>query len=161
MILTYENPILLKHTKTVSNFDSDDLKQTVSRMFQIMREKNGVGLAAPQIGISLRIFVYGFEYSPRYPDAPAVPDMVVINPEILWKSNDAIDYEEGCLSFPFKRGLISRSVAIKFSYFDIHGKKHEKTVHDFEARIVQHEIDHLNSILISDRAEELHDTKLA
>lgn len=161
MIVTREDPILHDSAKPVTNFGTTELKQIIDRMFTIMREKNGVGIAAPQIGISQRIFVYGFEYSPRYPDAPAVPVMAAINPEILWQSEDTTSYEEGCLSVPFKRGAIARSASVKFAYYDIEGKKHEKTVQGFEARIVQHEIDHLNGILIADRAISLRDSTIA
>jgi peptide deformylase len=161
MILTSENQLLHAIAKPVDNFTSDDLKLLIEQMFQIMRAKDGVGLAAPQIGVSVRIFVYGFESSPRYPDAPAVPVMAAINPEIIWQSEETSDYEEGCLSVPYKRGMITRSKSITFTYYDIDGKQHEKTVYDFEARIVQHEIDHLNGILISDRAKELRENKIA
>lgn len=161
MIVTHENPILREQAKVVINFGSDELKQLVDLMFKIMLEKDGVGIAAPQIGVSLRIFVYGFEYSPRYPDEPAVPIMAAINPEILWRSPETTNYEEGCLSVPFKRGAISRSSSVKFSYHDIEGNKYEKTVQGFEARIVQHEVDHLNGFLISDRAKELRDSRIA
>ena len=160
MILTSENPILRDFAKPVTNFGSGELKKVIDRMFTIMHDKNGVGIAAPQIGVSLRIFVYGFEYSPRYPDALAVPLMAAINPELLWQSEDTTNYEEGCLSVPFKRGLITRNASVKFAYYDIDGNQHEKTVHGFEARIVQHEIDHLNGVLISDRVRELRDSKI-
>lgn len=161
MILNIGNPILHQKAQLVTNFGSDELRQLVDRMFAIMREKDGVGLAAPQIGISLQVFVYGFEYCPRYPDAPAVPVMAVINPEIIWQSEETSDYAEGCLSVPFKRGMITRSNVIKFTYYDLHGEKHEKSAQGFEARIVQHETDHINGILIADRAKELHESKIA
>lgn len=160
MIITEANPILRAIAKPVTNFGSEDLKLLIARMFEIMHEKNGVGLAAPQIGVSLRIFVYGFESNKRYPDAPPVPKNIIINPAILSTSEETIALEEGCLSVPHRRGVIMRSKSIIFNTMDIEGNVHRKTVHDFEARIVQHEIDHINGILISDRASIMRDTTI-
>lgn len=138
----------------VSAFGTTELKDFVTEMFIIMKQKNGAGLAAPQIGVSEQIFVYGFDFNPRYPKAPAVPETIVINPQILWHSEETIDLEEGCLSVPNKRLLISRYKSITFTTMDLDGNMHEKTVHDFEARIVQHEMDHLNGVLILERAKD-------
>lgn len=159
-ILTTGNPILHAVAEPVSNFKSPELAAFIEHMFNTMREKDGVGLSAPQLGVSERIFVYGFEYSPRYPDAPAVPVAAIINPEITWQSDETSDYEEGCLSVPHRRGLITRSTSVTFKYQDLDGVWHSKTEHGFAARIVLHEIDHLNGILISDRAKDLHDSNL-
>lgn len=160
VIVKLPEPILRMQAATVSNFGTAELKQIVADMFQIMQEKQGVGLAAPQIGISQRIFVYGFDSSARYPNAAAVPKGVAINPEIIWGSEEQIDREEGCLSVPFKRGIVTRAKSITFKYQDLEGKVLEKTLHDFAARIVQHEIDHLNGILYIDLAKEVHDSQL-
>lgn len=146
--------------KPVTEFGSDKLVQLIDRLFKIMRETNGAGLSAPQIGVSERIFVYGFDFNPRYPDAPAVPKTIVINPEILWKSEETAEYEEGCLSVPNKRGFVTRHKSVIFTTMDINGTMYEKTVTEFEARIVQHEIDHLNGVLFADRAKVLRDSTL-
>jgi peptide deformylase len=155
MILTdtTATSLLRQVAKPVTNFGSSELKKFVTEMFIIMKEKNGAGLAAPQIGVSEQIFVYGFGFNPRYPDAPPVPETIVINPKILWQSEDTVDLEEGCLSVPNKRLMITRSKSITFTTMDLDGKLHEKTIHDFEARIVQHEMDHLNGVLILERAK--------
>lgn len=160
-IRTQGDPILSAVAKPVSNFKSAELTAFVEHMFAAMREKDGVGLSAPQLGVSERIFVYGFEYSPRYPDAPAVPIAAIINPEITWQSDETSDYEEGCLSVPHRRGMITRSVSVTFKYQDLDGNWHSKTEQGFAARIVLHEIDHLNGILISDRAKILRNSQLA
>jgi peptide deformylase len=154
MILTdtTATSLLRQVAKPVTAFGTPELTQFIVKMFTIMHEKNGAGLAAPQIGVSEQIFVYGFDFNPRYPEAPAVPETVVINPKILWQSEETVDLEEGCLSVPNKRLLITRSKSLTFTTLDIYGKVHEKTVHDFEARIVQHEMDHLNGVLILERA---------
>jgi len=152
--------LLREIAKPITEFGSDELEQLVNRLFKIMGEANGAGLAAPQIGVSERVFVYGFDFNPRYPDAAAVPKTVVINPEVLWKSEETAEYEEGCLSVPSQRGFVTRHKSVIFTTMDINGIMHEKTVTDFEARIVQHEIDHLNGILFSDLAKVLRDSTL-
>lgn len=152
--------ILREIAKPVTEFSSDKLEQLIQRLFKIMHETNGAGLSAPQIGVSERVFVYGFDFNPRYPDAAAVPKTIVINPEVLWKSEETAEYEEGCLSVPGQRGFVTRHKSVVFTTMDINGLTHEKTVSDFEARIVQHEIDHLNGVLFSDRAKVLRDSTL-
>jgi peptide deformylase len=152
--------LLREIAKPITEFGNDKLEQLIQRMFKIMRETNGVGLSAPQIGVSERVFVYGFDSNPRYPDAAAVPKTIVINPEILWKSEETSEYEEGCLSVPTQRGFVTRHKSVVFNTMDINGTMYEKTVTDFEARIVQHEIDHLNGVLFSDRAKVLRDSNL-
>lgn len=155
MILTdtTDKSILRQVAKPVTTFGTEALKKFVAEMFVIMKQKNGAGLAAPQIGVSEQIFVYGFDFNPRYPEAPAVPETIVINPKILWHSEETIDLEEGCLSVPDKRFVIARYKSLTFTTMDLNGNMHEKTVHDFEARIVQHEMDHLNGVLILERAK--------
>jgi peptide deformylase len=160
IILTEESALLHETSEPVTNFASEDLKSFIEHMFDIMLQNNGAGLAASQIGLLKSLFVYGFDFNPRYPNAPPVPKTVVINPEIIWQSDDTVDLEEGCLSVPNRRVVITRCKSITYTTFDIDGKKHEKTVSGFEARIVQHEIDHLNGVLISDRAKAMYDTSI-
>lgn len=159
MVITDPNPTLRKVASPITSFNNQELDNLIKLLFNVMQEKNGAGLAAPQLGISKRIFVYGFDKNPRYPDAPAVPKTVIINPEILHLSLETVDLEEGCLSVPNRRGIIRRCKSIVFTTTSTDGIVHEKIAHDFEARIVQHEIDHLNGILISDRANSLHHTQ--
>lgn len=161
MVITEPNPTLRKVASPITSFNNEELDNLIKLLFSVMQEKNGAGLSAPQLGISKRVFVYGFDTNPRYPDAPAVPKTVIINPEILYLSTETIDLEEGCLSVPHKRGIITRCKSVVFTSMDIKGNVYEKSVHDFEARIVQHEIDHLNGILISDRANDLYHRQIA
>jgi peptide deformylase len=161
MVITEPNPILRQIAQQVTAFNNQELDDLIELLFSTMQEKNGAGLSAPQLGISKRVFVYGFDINPRYPDAPPVPKTVVINPEILYLSTETIDLEEGCLSVPNKRGIITRCKSVVFTSMDAHGNIYEKSVHDFEARIVQHEIDHLNGLLISDRANALHQSQIS
>lgn len=151
---TKEELILHEVAKSITKFGNAELKNLVEHMFEVMVAHNGAGLAAPQIGISMRIFVYGFNFNPRYPDAPPVPKTVIINPEIIWRSEEMVLLEEGCLSVPGKRILISRHKSVIITCMNMEGVQYEKTVSDFEARIVQHEIDHLNGVLI-DNYEKL------
>ncbi|HSX20076.1 MAG TPA: peptide deformylase [Gammaproteobacteria bacterium] len=159
-ILTVPDPLLRTIAQPTQDFGSKDLKNLIEHLFAVMQDKNGVGLAAPQIGISQRIFVYGFDSSQRYPELAAVPKDYAINPEIIWQSDELIDREEGCLSIPHQRGTVSRAKSITFKYLDVDGKTHERTLSDFAARIVQHEIDHLNGVLYIDRAQQVRNTEL-
>lgn len=153
MLKIFPSPILRQVAKNVENFGSDELSNIVINMFNIMDEKNGAGLAAPQIGVSQRVFVYGFDKNPRYPDEKPITKGYAINPDILWKSEEKIELEEGCLSFPGLRLKVLRSKTIIYSTFDLNGNRYEKEVNGFLARIIQHEIDHLNGVLIPDIAE--------
>ena len=159
-IVTMPATVLRSTAAKVTNFGSNELKSLIDTLFSIMKEKNGVGIAAPQIGISQSVFVYGFNSSPRYPGVPGVPLGVAINPEIISQSEETNDFQEGCLSVPYKRGTVSRSSIVTFKYQDFDGAMHEKTLHDFAARIVLHEIDHLNGILYIDRAKQVRDSEL-
>jgi len=155
MILTQENPLLRQIAQEVDNFKTQELKELVAQMLKIMENKHGVGLAAPQIGISKRIMVYGFEFNPRYPDAKPVSKNYIINPQILLESPEQDDFEEGCLSVPNTRGIVSRAKHIRYSGFDIDGNNFEKEASGFEARIILHELDHLNGVLFIDKASSL------
>ena len=124
-------------------------------MFSIMEQKNGAGLAAPQIGVSERVIVFGgLAHNPRYPTAPAIPKTYAINPKILWQSEEVEDFEEGCLSVPGLRGMVSRPTSIIYQMLDFNGTMHERKASGFEARVFQHEVDHLNGILFIDRVQQ-------
>jgi len=157
MIRIFPEPILRQVAKRVENFRTPELKELVEQLFNVMAQKNGAGLAAPQIGVSQRLFVYGFDQNPRYPTEPAVPKDYVINPEIFWRSPERTRLEEGCLSFPDLRLMVLRSKSIRFRTFDLEGNCHEKEASGFAARIVQHETDHLNGVLFPDVAEKASD----
>ena len=154
-VLTIGAPILRERAEAVVNFASDELRNLVNVLFQKQDEAGGIGIAAPQIGVSKRVLVYGINKpNPRYPDVGLIPNTVIINPEIIWSSEDTSERCEGCLSVPNQRIPIERPNKIKLLYQNINGEKFEKDYEGFEARIIQHETDHLNGILIVDRAKE-------
>ena len=134
-----------------SEFNSAWLNELAAAMQAIMLERNGVGIAAPQIYVSKRVIIVASRSNPRYPDAPEMDAVVMVNPEILEQSEVTVLGEEGCLSVPNERGQVTRAETIKVQYFTLQGELVETIFHGFPARIVQHEIDHLNGILFVDR----------
>ncbi len=146
---------LLQRSADIVEFNSKLLDQLVEDMWDTMAEQKGAGLAAPQIGVNQRVIVFGCDHNPRYPDAPAVPETVLINPTIT-ATSDSIDYAwEGCLSVPGMRGLVPRFVDIRYQGYDQLGNVIDRQVSDFHARVVQHECDHLDGILYPQRIEDM------
>ncbi|WP_374252489.1 peptide deformylase [Acinetobacter brisouii] len=131
--------------------NSDWLKQLALAMQATMLARNGVGIAAPQVYISKRVIIVASRPNPRYPDAPDMPAVTMINPEITEYSTETCLGEEGCLSVPEQRGQVERAYAVKVRYFTVQGEQVEQSYEGFPARIVQHEIDHLNGILFVER----------
>ena len=134
-----------------AEFNSDWLMQLASAMLATMLERSGVGIAAPQVYISKRVIIVASRPNLRYPDAPEMDAVVMVNPEILAFSQATTLGEEGCLSVPNERGQVQRAQSIKVLYHTLTGEVMESTFDGFPARIVQHEIDHLNGILFVDR----------
>jgi peptide deformylase len=124
-------------------------------MRDTMRDLNGAGLAAPQIGVGLRVVIFGFEHNERYPEADAVPFTVLINPELTPIGEVTEEGWEGCLSVPGMRGLVPRYRELRYTGFDENGNPIDRTVNDFHARVVQHEVDHLDGILYPQRIRDL------
>ncbi len=153
----FGNPILRKKAKKVSPklFGSRSLKQLIKEMFFTMRRVGGVGLAAPQIGRSLRLAVIEIKKTPTRPEVVPLAPTVVINPEILTASKERMNDWEGCLSFPNVRGLVPRHKSITVKYLDQSGKKHVVKLEGFQARVFQHEIDHLGGIVYVDRMQDM------
>jgi peptide deformylase len=146
---------LLAVAQPVGKFGTPELENLLTDMRETMRNLNGAGLAAPQIGFGLRVVIFGFEENPRYPDADPVPYTVLINPE-LTPLGDAQDEDwEGCLSVPGMRGLVPRYRELRYTGFDAAGAPIDRTVKDFHARVVQHEVDHLDGILYPRRIRDL------
>ena len=155
-ILRMGNPLLYERAKEVENLGSEDLYKIVNDMLDTMKDANGVGIAAPQIGISKRIIIFGFKDNPRYPYAPPVPLTVLINPIIEILSNEKENGWEGCLSVPGLRGLVPRYIKIKYSGFEFNSKQNiERVVDGFHARVVQHEMDHIDGALYPHRVEDM------
>jgi len=150
-VLRMGHPILMQTAQPVKEFNTEALKALVDDMFDTMVALNGAGLAAPQIGESLRLVIFSVEDNPRYPDAEPVPTTVVINPEIEILSNEQDSGWEGCLSIPGMRGLVPRYLHIRYRGFDLSGMPFEREAKGFHARVVQHECDHLDGVLYPQR----------
>ena len=143
-ILKMGDPRLLRVAQPVTRFDSDEVHQLVTDMFDTMRAANGAGLAAPQIGVDLQLIVFGTDAAnPRYPQAPLVPRTVLLNPVITPLGDEEEDGWEGCLSVPGLRGVVPRFSRVRYTGFDQYGDAIEREVEGFHARVVQHECDHL------------------
>ncbi|HEY0802385.1 MAG TPA: peptide deformylase [Steroidobacteraceae bacterium] len=154
-VLKMGDPRLLAVSEPVAEFGTPELESLLIDMQDTMRNLNGAGLAAPQIGVGLRVVIFGFEENPRYPEAEAVPFTVLINP-ILTPLGESLDEGwEGCLSVPGMRGLVPRYRELRYTGFDAAGKPIDRTVKDFHARVVQHEVDHLDGILYPRRIRDL------
>jgi peptide deformylase len=154
-VLKMGNPLLLEEAETVREFGTDSLRDLVQDMFDTMHAMDGAGLAAPQIGVSLRVVIFGVEANPRYPDAEPVPTTVLINPTIEPLGEETELGWEGCLSVPGMRGLVPRYSSIRYRGRDPDGNPIERLAADFHARVVQHECDHLDGILYPMRIEDL------
>ena len=154
-ILRMGDPRLLRVAEPVARFNTPELHQLLTDMFETMRAADGAGLAAPQIGVGLRVVVFGFERNARYPEAAAVPETILINPVIEPLGNETQDGWEGCLSVPGLRGLVPRFERIRYRGFDERGIPLEREVDGFHARVVQHECDHLDGILYPMRVRDL------
>ncbi len=145
---------LLARARPVEKFDTKELKSLLLDMHDTMENLSGAGLAAPQIGVSLRVVVFGVKGNPRYPDAEDVPYTVLINPVIEPLSQDMEEGWEGCLSVPGLRGVVPRYSRLRYSGFDAHGARIEREAEGFHARVVQHECDHLDGILYPMRVKD-------
>jgi peptide deformylase len=141
------DPRLLQRAETVQGFGSASLAGLLADMRETMAHLNGAGLAAPQIGVGLRVVIFGVQNNPRYPDAESVPDTVLINPLLEPLGEEQEDGWEGCLSVPGLRGVVPRYKRLRYSGFDEQGRQFSREVGGFHARVVQHECDHLDGIL--------------
>ena len=139
-ILKMGDPRLLRIAKPVEHFDTPELHELVQDMFETMHHANGAGLAAPQIGVDLQVVIFGFGNNERYPDAPPVPETVLINPVITPVSHDMEEGWEGCLSVPGLRGAVQRYSMIRYHGFDQFGNPIDRVADGFHARVVQHEM---------------------
>ena len=154
-VLKMGDPRLLEVARPVERFDTLELGELLADMRDTMAHQNGAGLAAPQIGVGLRVVIFGVTANPRYPQAEEVPDTVLINPVIEPLGPETQEDWEGCLSVPGMRGWVPRHARIRYAGFDEKGKRFERTVDGFHARVVQHEVDHLEGILYPRRIVDL------
>jgi peptide deformylase len=154
-ILRMGDPRLLAVSEPVPAFDTPELHQLIGDMRETMTAASGAGLAAPQIGVPLRLVIFGGAPSSRYPEAEAVPWTVLINPVLTALDAEQEEGWEGCLSVPGMRGLVPRFTRLRYTGFDPVGAPIDRTVSGFHARVVQHEVDHLDGILYPRRIRDL------
>jgi peptide deformylase len=154
-ILKMGDPRLLRIAQPVVEFDTPALNELIADMFETMAHANGAGLAAPQIGVDLQLVIFGFDRNERYPEAPAVPKTVLINPVVTPLGDVEVEGWEGCLSVPGLRGVVPRFERIRYTGVDPRGKPIEREAEGFHARVVQHECDHLIGRLYPTRMRDL------
>jgi peptide deformylase len=154
-VLRIGDPVLYQVAEKVTEFDTPELHALIQDMYDTMSEMNGAGIAAPQIGVSLQVVMFGVGKNPRYPDAEEVPFTVLINPELTPLDDEQEDGWEGCLSVPGMRGLVPRYQSLHYRGFDPQGNVIDRTASGFHARVVQHECDHLFGILYPMRIRDM------
>jgi len=154
-VLRMGDPRLLEPSRPIRKFRTAELNELITDMRDTMISLSGAGLAAPQIGVNLQVVMFGIEANPRYPDAESVPFTILINPKLTPVDDEMEEGWEGCLSVPGMRGLVPRYVNLRYQGFDKNGKKINRTVSDFHARVVQHECDHLAGILYPMRIRDM------
>lgn len=149
--------VLRKKARRVKDIKNLEVQKLIKDLMNTVMDVDGVGIAAPQVYKSLRIFIVASHPNPRYPQAPKMKPTAIINPKIIFLSKERAKDWEGCLSIPGIRGLIPRSLKIKVEYTTKEGKQVNKIFRDFVARIFQHEYDHLEGIMFTDRLERSKD----
>ena len=154
-VLRMGHPVLREKAKPVEAFGTPELRALLEDMKETMAAKNGAGLAAPQIGVSQRIVIFGVDHNPRYPDAEEVPFTVLVNPKLVMLTREVEEDWEGCLSVPGMRGVVPRYTKLRYTGFDIEGNPIERVAEGFHARVVQHECDHLDGILYPQRMTDM------
>ncbi|NEZ61256.1 peptide deformylase [Leptolyngbyaceae cyanobacterium CCMR0082] len=148
---------LRSQAQPIQHLDDPQLQQLIDDLLATAAAKNGVGIAAPQVAEGLQLFIVASRPNPRYPEAPTMEPIAMINPHILNHSDDQVKGWEGCLSVPGKRGFVPRYREIEVTYLDRDGHDHRQHLQDFVARIFQHEYDHLQGKVFLDRVEHPDD----
>jgi peptide deformylase len=154
-VLRMGHPVLRERARPVEKFATPELRALLEDMKDTMAAKNGAGLAAPQIGVSERVVIFGVQGNPRYPDAEEVPFTVLVNPKIVLLTREVEEGWEGCLSVPGMRGLVPRYTKLRYTGFDGEGNPVDRIAEGFHARVVQHECDHLDGILYPQRMTDM------
>ena len=149
------HPVLRERSRPVERFATPALRALVQDMIDTMAAKNGAGLAAPQIGESVRVVIFGVEKNPRYPDAEEVPFTVLVNPQVTLLTKEIEEGWEGCLSVPGMRGVVPRFTKLRYTGFDLEGRPIDREAEGFHAVVVQHECDHLDGILYPMRMTDM------
>ena len=156
-VLRMGDPILLQQAQPVEHCNTPELHALIQDMQDTMEYMVGAGIAAPQIGVSLQVVIFGVGINPRYPDAEQVPYTVLINPVLTPIQDEMEDGWEGCLSVPGMRGIVPRHTRLHYAGFDQFGNPIDRLVSGFHARVVQHECDHLIGVLYPMRIKNLKD----
>jgi len=156
-VLRMGDPRLLDPSRDVERYGTRELEELLVDMRDTMHARDGAGLAAPQIGVPLRVVIFGLAHNPRYPDAEPVPYTELVNPVLTPLTDEVEDGWEGCLSVPGFRGLVPRYTRLRYEGFDPAGNRIARDVDGFHARVVQHECDHLDGILYPMRIRDLRD----
>ncbi len=154
-VLRIGHPILLEKSQPITDFNTAELEKLILDMIDTMEAEEGAGLAAPQIGVLWRVVIFGMTNNARYPGIESIPMTILINPQVTPLKHDKEDGWEGCLSVPGMRGLVPRYRAIRYSGYDASGSKIEQEVEGFHARVVQHEVDHLDGVLYPQRIDDM------
>ena len=158
-VLRMGEPLLLEKASLVTQFDTPELHALIQDLEDTMTAMSGAGIAAPQIGVSLRVVIFGqhdaTSQNPRYADANTVPYTVLINPTLTFLGDEVEEGWEGCLSVPGLRGIVPRHNRLHYTGFDKFGNVIDRMVSDFHARVVQHECDHLEGVLYPMRITDL------
>ena len=154
-VLRMGDPRLLRVARPVERFDTPELDALVADLFDTMAARDGAGIAAPQIGVDLRVVIFGFESNPRYPEAGPVPPTVLVNPVIEPLGPEELEGWEGCLSVPGMRGWVPRFARIRYRGVDARGTPIDREADGFHARVVQHECDHLDGVLYPMRMADM------
>jgi peptide deformylase len=153
-VLKMGHPVLRQEAQRVVDFD-EGLRALITDMDETMRAMSGAGIAAPQIGVSQRVVIFEVKENPRYPHVAPVPYTVLVNPVLTPIGEEQNEGWEGCLSVPGMRGLVPRFHKVRYAGCDQHGNPIDRTVEGFHARVVQHEVDHLDGILYPQRILDL------
>lgn len=154
-ILRMGDPRLLRASEPVRDFRSPELRSLLIDMRDTMLDARGAGLAAPQIAVPLRVVIFGMQSNPRYPHAEPVPDTILMNPVLTPITDELEEDWEGCLSVPGMRGRVPRIAKLRYQGFDENGLAIDRTVNGFHARVVQHEVDHLDGVLYPMRMRDM------
>ena len=157
LILQLGNPRLREKAQLIHDVQDPNLQALIDQLIASAQSSNGVGIAAPQMGYSQRLFIVASRPNARYPDAPEMEPTAMINPTIVDRSPDLVKGWEGCLSVPGIRGLVPRSSWIRVAYTDRDGQAQIQDLTGFVARIFQHEYDHLEGLVFLDRVESTQD----
>ena len=154
-ILRMGDPRLWRVSDRVDKVPARDVDELLADLRDTMKAHNGAGLAAPQIGVPLRVVIFGVDYNPRYPDAEPVPYTELVNPVLTPLTDEVEEGWEGCLSVPGLRGVVPRYTALRYQGLDPQGNPIDREVTGFHARVVQHECDHLDGVLYPMRMPDM------